>query len=124
MLAALALALLQDTPAEKEPAPFGPMEVGIAAEVLGLHFSEPVLERMREFERLRALPLPNDLAPVLHFAPARFAPERPAPNGGYRSSSSRPRVRPANLEDLAYESLPWLRELLAEHEVTSVELTQ
>jgi Asp-tRNA(Asn)/Glu-tRNA(Gln) amidotransferase A subunit family amidase len=132
MLAALALAHLQDTPAEKEPAPFGPMEVGIAAEVLGLHFTEPelelmlpdVLERLRELQRLRALPLPNDLAPVLSFAPARFAPERTAPSGGYRTGSSRPRARPVNLEDLAYESLPWLRELLAEHLVTSVELTE
>jgi len=134
MLALLALAFLQESPAaaEQAPAPFGPDEIGVAAEVLGLHFTEKelelmlpdVLERLKEFEKLRARPLPNDLAPILHFAPARFAPEQPAPNGAYRSGSSRPLARPANLEDLAYESLPWLRRLLDERKVSCVELTE
>ena len=129
MLVPLIVAFIQDGPAEKEPAPFGPLEIGIAADVLGLHFSEKelelmlpdVLERLKECERLRAVPLANEVVPALHFLPAPEAmreiasPETHAPADG-----GPPARRPENLEELAYTPI-WTLHSLLEHKLVSCE---
>ena len=129
MLAPLALAFLQESPATAEPAPFGPMEVGVAAEVLGLHFSEKelelmlpdVLERLREFEKLRKVPLANEVAPALLFAPApgQLRSARPSSPGSVVLASG-PAERPADLESLAFLPIGEL-ELLVRRRLVSCE---
>lgn len=132
MLTALALALFQEAKKDEAPA-FGPMEVGIAAEVLGAHFSEQelelmlpdVLERLAEFERLRAVPLANDVAPALVFMPQRAAFDdarkvtRTMPK--YLAQS---RKRPLDLEDLAFAPIGVLSELVHERSVSCLELAE
>lgn len=137
MLAALLLTLAQDTPPPpaKAEEPFGALEVGIAADVLGLHFSEQelelmlpdVLERLREFERLRRIPLANDVAPALSFRPA---PERaslgPAPGAAAPPIDPLQTVGmiPPDLETLAFREIEYLRDYLDERAVTCVQLTR
>src|SRR5262245_6805277 len=133
MLVPLLLALLQDEAPKTEDAPFGPLEVGIAADVLGLHFTEKelelmlpeVLDRLKEYERLRALPLANEVAPALYFLPQPDALRAP---GGEKPAVFRhdgpPPKRPADLEQLAFEPIWMLHEYLESKAVSCVELTQ
>jgi Asp-tRNA(Asn)/Glu-tRNA(Gln) amidotransferase A subunit family amidase len=118
--------------APADDAPFGALEIGVAADVLGLHFSEKelvlmlpdVLERLREFEQLRAVPLANDVAPVLVFVP------QPEPSGSLIPAEVRParaperRARPADLEELAYAGIPELAALVRQRDVSCVELAE
>ncbi len=80
-------------------------------------------DRRAAFDSLRAVDLPNSLPPAVFFEPmppavplARRAPSfGPAPRGIRR---------PANLEDVAFWSIPDLAALLRTRQVTSVELTR
>jgi Asp-tRNA(Asn)/Glu-tRNA(Gln) amidotransferase A subunit family amidase len=133
MLVPLLLALLQEEATTSEDAPFGPLEVGIAAELLGLHFTEKelqlmlpeALDRLKEYEKLRAVPLANEVAPALYFLPQPDAlhatgPERP-PVFLYDGP---PPKRPQDLEELAFEPIWRLHEHLESKVVSCVELTQ
>lgn len=132
MLITLALALFQEGSQDETPA-LGAMELGIAAEVLGAHFSEPeleqmlpdVLERLKEFERLRAVPLANDVAPALRFvpAPARVPASSTPAVAAFRPPAVLP-ARPADLESLAYLGVAELRPYLDGRVVSCLELTQ
>src|SRR5262245_31893170 len=131
MLVSLSLALLQETAKPEEPAAFGPLEVGIAADVLGAHFSEKelelmlpdVLERLKEFEKLRAVPLGNDVAPALLFAPdpeklgktATFVREEPLYSGPPPSTEP---------DSLAYLPIWALEESLRTRRISCVDLTR
>ena len=151
MFVALALALVQDARPTEEPA-FGPLEIGIVADVLGLHFSEPelelmlpdVLERLAEFEKLRAVHLGNEVAPALVFRPSIagasaeprsagivFVPGEgvrlPAAAGaGPSSADHAPDAceRPADLAQLAYLDVHELGCLVRHRKVTCVEVAQ
>lgn len=132
MLTALAFVLFQEEKKD-EAAAFGSMEVGIAAEVLGAHFGEQelelmlpdVLERLAEFERLRAVPLANEVAPALLFVPQRAAFEdarrvtRTLPK-----YHAQPGQRPADLEELAFAPIGVLSELVHERSVSCLELAE
>jgi len=132
MIIPIALALLQKASQEEAPA-LGPLEVGLAAEVLGAHFTEAelalmlpdVLERLKEFERLRAVPLANDVAPALVFVPVRDTPPTKAgpPSAAFQPPTVRPE-RPADLESLAYLTIAELRPYLDGQVVSCLELTQ
>jgi Asp-tRNA(Asn)/Glu-tRNA(Gln) amidotransferase A subunit family amidase len=133
MLVCLSLAFVQDPTPAQEGAPFGALEVGIAADVLGLRFSEPelelmlpdVLERLAEFEKLRAPRLDNEVAPALLFAPAPERLGRPSVGEHERiPTPGPPFARPERLEDLAFAGLPVLEEALARRAVSCVELTE
>lgn len=132
MLIPLALVLFQEAGQDEAPA-FGPLEVGLAAEVLGAHFSEAeltlmlpdVLERLKEFEKLRAVPLANDVASALVFMP------RPSAFVSAKGSSesvmilaSGPAERPADLEELAYYPIGELELLIQRRLVSSEELVR
>jgi len=129
---AICLVLFQDAGKPAEKAAFGTDELGIAAEVNGLQFSEKelalmlpeVLDRLKDFEKLRAVPISNDIAPALVFLPApevlrqpKGADARPQLYGGP------PPKRPANLDDLVYEPIGVLHELLQLKLVSCEELT-
>jgi len=132
MLIPLALVLFQEVRKDEAPA-FGPLEVGLAAEVLGAHFSEAelelmlpdVLERLAEFERLRAVPLTNDVASALVFQPrpSEFVSEANAEKTVVILASG-PAERPADLEELAYYPIGELELLIRRRLVTSEELVQ
>ncbi len=133
MLVPVLLALLQDAPTAKDPAPFGALEVGIAADVLGLHFSEQelelmlpdVLERLKEFERLRAVPLANEVAPALVFWPTPALTTETNSGAVHGTIASGPPLqRPADLEQLAYLSIPELSAHLRDKTITCVELAE
>jgi Asp-tRNA(Asn)/Glu-tRNA(Gln) amidotransferase A subunit family amidase len=136
MLLALSLALIQESKPAAE-APFGPLEIGVAADVLGLRFTEEelelmlpdVLERLAEFERLRAVPLANDVAPAQLFVPdprvlragpatVRQPPRCPVDHSGHAPE------RPERLDDLVYRSIPDLHALVRHRKVTCVELAE
>jgi len=134
MIALLLLSLFQESPAAPAAqAPFGTDEVGVAAEVLGLSFSESelalmlpdVLERLKDFERLRARPLANDVAPVLYFAPDPGVLRNSVADERDRVVMSAAAVsRPADLEELAYKNIDELSVLISRRLVSCVELTQ
>ena len=127
------ISLLQDKTAVAEPARFGVDEVGIAAEVLGLSFSEKelalmlpdVLERLQEFEKLRAVPLRNEVAPALLFAPDPEQLGRPTPaEHGAVILASGPAQRPSDLESLVFFPISELEILVHRRLVTCEELVR
>ncbi len=135
MFAALALALVQDAPKPEQPAAFGPLEIGVAADVLGLRFSEPelelmlpdVLERLKEFERLRARPLSNEVAPALYFWPDPAILHREHPGerrDPVKDTSLGEMERPPDLEALAFLDIEVLRDCIGSGVFSCVELTQ
>jgi Asp-tRNA(Asn)/Glu-tRNA(Gln) amidotransferase A subunit family amidase len=99
--------------------------------IAGLEFSDAERELMLEgvnanleaFERLRSVSIPNAVPPALQFEPV--LPGSQPQLVRRRSRRSRPTtVRPLNLEDLAFRSIPELAELLRTRQVTSEELTR
>ena len=134
--ALLILSLVASATPQSEPE-FGPLEIGVAAEILGLDFTEEELElmltdvreRLGEFERMRVRPLDNALRPALVFQPLKLLAR--SPQGGVDTQRRPPTAdelagckRPDNLEDLAFASLSELSRLLHAGEVTSTELTE
>lgn len=104
-----------------------------AAKVAGLSFSEPqrlMMQRgvnatLDSIEAMRKLPLPNDLAPCLHFDPLPPGRVRPAP--APRQAPKLPPAKPepfTDPEELAFRPLWHLSELVRTREITSVELTE
>ncbi|MBX3174239.1 MAG: amidase [Gemmatimonadaceae bacterium] len=107
--------------------------IAAAAELAGLSFTDEEREQMlaavrRQSAQIRALhqvPLANSTAPALHFNPLP-RPEA-LPSGPQRPivvSRRAERRAPAVLEDLAFEPVTVLAELLRRRAVTSVQLTQ
>ncbi len=146
MLTALLLSLTSLTPglsAQDSDPEFGPLEVGMAAELLGLEYTEAELElmladvseRLSEFEALRKIPLDNGVRPALVFEPRELvaAPRRARGKATPSSVSIQPVAipkigtdvsRPENLEELAFAGIHELSSLLLAKKITSVELTE
>ncbi len=113
-------------------APLTPAVLAEAEKPLGLTFTRPerelmladLAEQRADFERVRDLDLPNEVAPALLFdpRPAGFRldlPERPP-----RWSRPPARPRPIDLEELGFATIGELGAMLRAGEVTSVELTE
>jgi len=133
MLLSICLVLFQDAGKSGEKPAFGVDEVGIAAEVNGLHFTEKelglmlpdVLERLKEFEKLRAVPISNDVAPALVFLPAPEVQRQPKGADAVPPIyGGPPPERPDNLEELVYEPIWVLHKLLEKKLVSCEELTR
>ncbi len=126
--AALATAL--DVVAD-EGAPVTSAVLGQAAQVAGLDFTEAERDMMlkrveryrRDYDRIRAVPLDNGVAPALVFDP--MLGDAPPPAAG-PSRRSRPRaeVAPADLEEVAFWPVTRLSELIRARKVTSEDLTR
>ena len=111
-------------------------DVRTAGRVIGLDFTATELplmlagieERLREFERLRAPSLANEVPPAFTFSPFLPGMERHvAPRGGGPIICSTPGSslrRPQDLEELAFAPLEQLRGLIALREVSCVELVE
>lgn len=106
-----------------------------AEKVIGLHFTaaeralmvEGLNQRLAEYEKLRAIPLANQVAPTLVFEPRPAAvtlAQSTQPRRWINVSSIPPVQRPQNLEDVAFYPVTHLAKLLETQQVTSLELTQ
>ena len=112
------------------PAEITPDDIAAAAEVAGLAFTEEQREqlaedlndRLEDFEALRALPLPNPVAPAVVFDPRIGGEPLPVASGGMRWEPV-PTERPEHDDDLAFMTVAELATLLRARTVTSVELT-
>jgi Asp-tRNA(Asn)/Glu-tRNA(Gln) amidotransferase A subunit family amidase len=115
------------------PPPITRQTIESALQLDGLNYSDAQLaalvkgsdltQRRGAYERLRAVPLPNSAMPSLFFEPLppKIAPlNRPPRFAGTRRDIK----RPANLEDVAFWSLPELAALVRTRQVSSVELTR
>ncbi|MEO8392201.1 MAG: amidase [Chloroflexota bacterium] len=107
-------------------------DIASAEKLIGLNFSETereqllenVNERAKAYEKMRATPLENSVAPALYFNPRLPTPiERNVPFS-YRMIDQRPVTRPSNLEHLAFAPMTQLAELIRTRQVTSLELTE
>ena len=108
--------------------------IACAEEIAGLDFSAEQREMMvdelkrqrRQIAELHAIPLPNSVAPALHFDPVppgmelRLSPER-RPMVRSRVPVM---VRPDSLEELAFLPVTALSELVRSRRVSSLELTR
>ncbi len=117
--------------AKAQEAPITRDVLSAAEKVAGLEFTdeerdmmlESLNSRLEAFEQLRAVDVPNSVAPALYFDPQ--PPGRPLPTAAGPSRRTRPVVtRPTSLDDVAFWPLTHLAELVRTGQVTSVELTE
>jgi Asp-tRNA(Asn)/Glu-tRNA(Gln) amidotransferase A subunit family amidase len=101
--------------------------------VIGLNFTlaerelmvEGLNQRLVEYEKLRAIPLDNRVAPAFVFEPRQPTTARPQPEQQPIILSAIPSLqRPHNLEELAFYPVTHLAKLLETRQVTALELTQ
>lgn len=101
-----------------------------AEKVLGLEFTaaeremmlKGVQQNLESYRKLRAVPLPNAVAPALRFAPQ--PPGSTRPQGASAAASPGAASRPGTDDELAFLSATELSRLLAARQVSSVELTR
>lgn len=124
----LALLALQDpAPPTRDP---GPAEVQVAAELIGLELdpaelelmTRGVLERIAQYRRLQEHHLDNAVFPALVFDPLLPGVERRARPIEPTAIALPQLRRPADLEELAFASIPELASLVRSREVSCVEL--
>lgn len=112
--------------------PLTPALIAAAEKIIGLHFNEAkrdsmlgdLKENLENYQKIRSVPLPNNVPPVLAFNPVpagmTFEMRRRPPAW----STPAQLAAPANIEDLAYASVGELAELLRTRKVTAMQLTQ
>ena len=108
-------------------------EVVLQAEkVAGLHFTDAQRKQLlkglnglaQDFEKLRKVPLPNEVAPALRFSPLLPGAEAPKGSSGVKVTPEKPVTVGTDLEALAFLPVTQLSALLKAREVTSLQLTQ
>lgn len=118
-----------DSPASPE---ITSQEVAAAEKLVDLQFSPEEREMMlnplrlmtRNYQRLRAVPLPNHVPPALVFNPAPVGFHMPT-GEDILEVAPRPQTQlPEHRQDLAFYSIPQLAGLLRSGATTSVELTR
>ncbi|MER2999546.1 amidase [Pontibacter populi] len=103
-----------------------------AQKLIGLNFTTAQLdsatselEDFKEgYERIRKVPLPNDVAPAIVFNPIPVGYEWPKEQEKFKIEELKKVKLPANREDLAYYSIPQLASLIRSKQITSEELTK
>ncbi len=103
-----------------------------ASHIFGLDFTEAErdsmlgnLERAREgYEKVRAIPLSNDVAPALYFNPLPVGFVLDSVQKPFKYSTLMKASLPKNKDDLAFYSISELASLLRSQQITSVELTE
>jgi len=109
-----------------------PDMVAGAARIAGLDFDEDELEAIADdvnrlsenFKGLRALDIPNGLAPALQFNPVLPGMTFENEQRPFKVSEALTRGVPADLEDLAFWPVTDLAPLLRQRKITSTALTQ
>ncbi|MBJ6117291.1 amidase [Pontibacter sp. BT310] len=103
-----------------------------AQKLIGLNFTSAQLDSattelqdFREgYERIRKVPLPNDVAPAIVFNPIPVGFEWPKVQEKFKVEEVKKVKLPSNREDLAYYSIPQLASLIKSKQITSEELTK
>src|SRR5216110_2005378 len=104
--------------------------IDAAARLAGLSFTQPERALMREalqrqlsgYQQLRAIPIPNAVAPALAFSPHAGDPPTAGPSV---AAPAGPAVRPpADLEDLAFAPVALLSQLIRGRQISSLALTE
>jgi len=115
----------------EEGEPITPETIACAERIAGLSFTEEqrqmmvedLTERLKDYEALRQVPLPNDVIPAFVFDPTIGGEPIPEGTAGMRWEP-RPVERPRSDEDLAFMTVAELSYLLKTRQVRSVELTE
>lgn len=103
-----------------------------AQQLMGLHFTAAQLdsatselEDFREgYERIRKVPLTNDVAPALFFNPIPVGYSWPQGKKEFEVAIPKSVKLPAKEEELAYYSIPQLASLIKSKQISSEELTK
>ncbi|MGA0558866.1 amidase [Larkinella sp. VNQ87] len=106
--------------------------VAAASTVFGLEFSPAERDSMLDnltnyrnnYEALRKIELPNDVAPALYFNPLPTGFKLPKGQPSFKPSVVGKVTLPKNRNDLAFYTVAQLGELLRTRQLTSVELTR
>jgi Asp-tRNA(Asn)/Glu-tRNA(Gln) amidotransferase A subunit family amidase len=81
-------------------------------------------QSLRDFEALRAVPLPNSVPPAMHFNPAPGQSSAAGPRGRVEPTTAAAPRKPDKDDELAFLSLTALAALVHKREVSSVGLTK
>ncbi|SOD91678.1 amidase [Spirosoma fluviale] len=106
--------------------------VDVASKVFGLEFTPAERDSMlgnlnnarTNYEALRKIDLPNDVAPALYFNPLPAGFTMPAGPSSFKASPAGKVSLPKNQDELAFFTVGQLGELIRTKQITSVELTQ
>jgi Asp-tRNA(Asn)/Glu-tRNA(Gln) amidotransferase A subunit family amidase len=104
----------------------------IAARVFGLEFTpterDSMLDNLNDlrtdYDALRKIDLPNDIAPALYFNPLPAGFKMPTGPSSFKTAPSVKITVPANRNDLAFYTVSQLSELIKTRQISSVELTK
>ena len=119
---------------EKKPKPITPITIEMAEpaqKIMGLNFDrakldsalENLVEQLESFEKIRSIPLPNNVPPAILFNPIPVGFQFEKVKKPFKMSPRGKVVRPKNIEDLAFCSVGQLAELIRTRAVTSEQLT-
>ncbi|HEY9533176.1 MAG TPA: amidase [Mucilaginibacter sp.] len=106
--------------------------VAAAQKIIGIEFttaqSDSMLtslnDRVRDYQALRKLKMPNSVVPSLNFNPVPVGFVTQDKTNGFKLSKINPVKLPADKNDLAFYTIRQLSELLRTRQITSVELTK
>ncbi|GAB3737785.1 amidase [Spirosoma lituiforme] len=106
--------------------------VDIASKVFDLDFTAAERDSMLDnlnsartnYEALRKIDLPNDIAPALYFNPLPAGFRMPTGPSSFKASSSGNVTLPANRDELAYYTVGQLGTLIRTKQISSVDLTK
>lgn len=106
--------------------------VAAAQKIIGIEFttaqSDSMLtslnERVRDYQALRKLKMPNSVVPSLNFNPVPVGFVTQDKTNSFKLSKINPVKLPADKNDLAFYTIRQLSELLRTRQITSVELTK
>ncbi len=117
---------------DEKPARISMETLRAAANVAGVHFTEPQFDRMLQgvnenlskYEEIQRAELDNSVAPPLYFNPIVPGMKIERAKKAFRVSEAPKVARPKNLEDVAFWPATHLGELIRTQQVSSVELTE
>ncbi|MFD2932891.1 amidase [Spirosoma flavum] len=106
--------------------------VEVAARVFGLDFTPAERDSMLDnlnnarnnYDALRKIDLPNDIAPALYFNPLPAGFTMPTGPSSFKASVLSKVALPTNRDELAYYTVGQLGQLIRTKQISSVELTQ
>jgi hypothetical protein len=109
-----------------------PAMVAQAEKIAGLQFTDEERDqiarsasgRLRNYEQIRALNMPNSVAPAVQFVPVLPGMTLPTDRRPMRYTRPVNVRRPANLEEVAFWPVTRLAELVRTRQVTPTELTE
>ncbi|GAA4398169.1 amidase [Nibrella viscosa] len=106
--------------------------VDVASRVFGLEFTPAERDSMldelndtrNDFDAIRKIDLPNEVAPALYFNPLPAGFKLPQGPSSFKASPAGKVTLPANRDELAFYTVGQLGELIRTRQITSEELTR